>query len=373
MMTMDNIINWMGGWPKEGLVSSSVWEEKLASAADAFRENKALGSARALKERLARELLRKKIGARPSGIRLAAGADDALSRLAAASLSRGDVVITERLTSRSALQLFRKSGIRIVAAGGDEYGLDPDALRLAIRKYRPKLVYISPVCSDPTGRIWRKERREQAVKVCQDAGVCLVRDDRQEMLDYHDGERGVDPVQSGVLSIGQLPPGLVTGLRFGWAAGLPRDLDNWFPPLAGSGGKEDAELSPLVRQALLDLMEEQPLMHWIDMLRAQCRARMKRLSGLLKAVKSSCGLKWREPSGGMHLWLRLPEGLDAEALLRGAWLRGLIFQPGTGFYAAKPERNTLRLTFAFADERQLQAGVKRLSGAIGDFLGRYET
>lgn len=369
---MDSIINMMGGWPKEGLVSASDWEEKLASAADAFRKRKAFASAQALKERLARDFLRKKVGARASAIRLAAGADDALARLAATLLSKGDVVITERITSRSALQLFRKSGIRVEAAGGDEHGMDPDALRDAIRKFRPKLVYISPVCSDPTGRIWHKERREMAAKVCRDNGVCLVRDDRQEMLDYRGGLQNVDPVQAGVLSIGQLPPGLIAGLRIGWAAGLPGDLDQWLPAANKTGGKEDAGVSPLIRQALLDLMKEQPLTHGMDLLRAQARARMKRLSELLKTVQAACGLRWREPSGGIHLWLKLPDGLDAEALLRSAWMRGLIFQPGAGFYAAKPERNTLRLTFAFADERQLQAGVRRLSGAIGDFLGRYE-
>jgi len=369
---MDRVINWMGGWPKEGLVSASDWEEKWASAADAFRRGKSAGSARALKERLARELLGGKTGGRASRLRLAAGADDALALLAAAALSRGDVVITERLTSRSALQLFRKAGLRVEAAEGDEHGPDPDALRQAIRKFRPKLVYISPVCPDPTGRTWRKERKEMVIKVCREAGVCVVRDDRQEMLDYRGGPGSADPVQDGVLSVGQLPPGLIAGLRLGWAAGMPDDLKRWFPARGKGTENEEDGVPMLTRQALLDLMEETPLKPMVDLLREQTRSRMKRLAELLKTVRSACGLRWREPAGGIHMWLRLPEGLDAGALLRAAWLRGLIFQPGASFYAARPEENTLRLTFAFSDERELEAGVRRLAAAIGDFLGRHE-
>jgi len=369
---MDRVINWMGGWPNEGLVSASDWEEKLASAADASRRGKSVGSVRMLKERLARDLLRGKTGGQASRIRLTAGADEALALLAASSLSKGDVVITERLTSRSALQLFRKAGLRVEAAEGDENGPDPDALRQAIRKFRPKLVYISPVCSDPAGRTWRKERKELTVRVCREAGVCVVRDDRQEMLDFRGGPGSADPVQDGVLSVGQLPPGLIAGLRFGWAAGRPDDLKRWFPAAGHGAGMEGEGAQTLTRQALLDLMGETPLTPMVDLLRAQARSRMKRLTELLKTVRSACGLRWREPAGGIHLWLRLPEGLDAGALLRAAWLRGLIFQPGAAFYAARPENNTLRLTFAFSDERELEAGVRRLAAAIGDFLGRHE-
>ncbi len=371
---MDKIINWMGGWPKEGFVSASDWEEKLAGAADRYRLEGPMeaGSIEELKTMLARSLLKRKTGTRAARMRLMPGADAALSRLTETSLAKGDIVLTERIASRFALQLFHKAGIRVEAVDGDGEGMDPDSLRKAMRKFRPRLVYASPVCSDPQGVIWPRERREAVAQACREEGVCLVRDDRQEMLVYEDGKDSQDPAQAGVLSIGQLPPGLVAGLRFGWAAGYSKDLAKWFPAVSVAGGTTDEGVPPLTQRALLDLLKEQPLEPWMDMLRVQCRERMRRLTGLLKLKKSAWDLHWREPSGGVHLWLRLPDGLDAEALLRGAWIKGLMFQPGAAFYAARPERNTLRLTFAFADDRQLQAGAARLFDTIEDFLGRYE-
>jgi 2-aminoadipate transaminase len=73
----------------------------------------------------------------------------------------------------------------------------------------------------------------------------------------------------------------------------------------------------------------------------------------------------------LHLWVILPSGLEGESLLRGAWLKGLIFQPGAPFYVKEPLVNTLRVTFAFADERQMKQGLTRLEESIGEFTGRW--
>lgn len=377
---MNKIINWMGGWPKDGLVPASEWEERLAAAAERLRRESSFlsarpGSGERLKAELAQGLLRGKAKGQEERLRLGMGADAILTGLAERTLQPGNKVLTERLTSRSALQAFRKQGVRVEEVEGDGRGMDPDALREAIRLHRPMLVYVSPVCADPSGAIWPKDRLDAVVRVCQEAEVCLIRDDRQEMLIYEDleepGRLTLEPVPPGVVSIGQLPPGLVAGLRFGWAAGPPDQLDRWFP--SGSCGIEMADpgVTPLERAALTDLLQEHPLEPLIDMLRVQCRERMRRLTGLLKQ-RSGAELRWRDPGGGIHLWLTLPEGLDGEAMLRGAWLKGFMFQPGAPFFVSRPQRNTIRLTFAFADEKQMKTGVARLYETMEDFLGRYD-
>ncbi|WP_219640340.1 aminotransferase class I/II-fold pyridoxal phosphate-dependent enzyme [Cohnella sp. CFH 77786] len=376
---MNKIINWMGGWPKDGLVSAADWEERLAHAAERFRQQGISGSAGPeesddLKTVLARGLLRGKAEGRIGRLKLTPGADAALSLLAERSWRPGDVVLVERLTSRSALQTFRKAGLRVEAVQGDGAGVDPDALKKAISRHRPRVLYAAPACTDPEGAVWPEDLVRSVTAVCRETGVLMLRDDRHEMLAYHGdaGEAGIRlaSVPEGVLSIGQLPPGLVAELRFGWLAGEEETLKRWYP--AARGGEEvpaEPGVTPLERQALADLIRDQPLEPLVDMLRVQCGERMRRVTALLGQQRMR-GLGWRNPDGGIHLWLKLPEGLDGEALLRGAWIRGLMFQPGAPFYAAQPEGNTLRLTFAFSDERQLKTGVSRLLEAIGDFVGR---
>ena len=381
------MINWMGGWPREGLISSSEWEERLAAAAERFLIagtsdlSSRLPKQDQLQEIMAEGLLNGITRRFGGGLRLARGADAALGRLAQHSLSAGDVVLVESLTSRSALQVFRKAGARIEAVFGDRQGMDPDALKRAISRHKPRLVYAAPACSDPDGKAWSRQRTEEAVEMCRASHVLMLRDDRQEMLIYDDelygrlyvarsGDRQKSlQGEKGVLSIGQLPPGLVAGLRFGWVAGHADELEQWLPDSQAADTPTASELLPLECLALVDLLLEQPLADQIDMLRVRNRARMLRITELLGA-QSSSGLNWRPPDGGGHLWLTLPEGLDGEALLRAAWLRGLIFQPGAPFYATESQPHTLRLTFADSDERQLKLGTQRLFETIGDFMGR---
>lgn len=368
----------MGGWPKEGLISASDWDERLAKAAAKTAEAAATGGlanrleaqgALKLREQLAQGLLKGKTGGNGRLITVTPGADGALAWIAERTSKPGDVVLVERLTSRSALQTFRRAGLQPLAIAGDRSGMDPEALTTALYRYRPKLVYVGWTCTDPEGGSWSAERKQAVRCRCQEAGVLLVTDDRQEMLQYE----GEDPelqrrVDAGCLSIGQLPPGLISGLRIGWIAGnadpLRLDAVGDQPPV------KEPPVSEIEQQALSDLIEEQPLAPLIDMFKVQCSVRMKKITELL-ASKRLPDLSWVTPKGGMHLWVTLPAGLNGESLLKGAWLKGLIFQPGGPFYAKDPQLNTLRLTFAFADERQLRQGVLRLAESIEEFTGRW--
>jgi 2-aminoadipate transaminase len=374
---MNQIINWMGGWPKEGLVSSFDWEERLATAAELSRAQRAAGNAGedGLKEMLAQGILRDRTEGKESRLRLASGADAVLARMLTRSFSAEDAVLTERPTSRSALQAFRKAGVLVEMVEGDGRGMDPDALQVAIGRIRPRAVYVAPACSDPAGAGWTADREADVVSVCREAGVLLLRDDRQEMLLYDYLEENTQEsrtagIPEGVLSIGQLPPGLVAGLRLGWLTGAPEDIKKWYPVSPGEEPPAEPGLTPLERRALAGLLREQPLEPLIELLRAQCRERARLLIGQLQKRRME-GLRWTVPEGGVNLWMTLPEGLDGESLLRGAWIRGLMFQPGAPFYADNPERNTLRLTFAYADERQMRTGVARLFESMDDFLGRF--
>ncbi|MFB9278969.1 aminotransferase class I/II-fold pyridoxal phosphate-dependent enzyme [Cohnella cellulosilytica] len=376
---MSSIINWMGGWPKEGLVSASDWEDRVeAAAADLAAEEFGSGRREAggfreekLREQFAGSLLQGRVGGNGGRIRFTKGADGALSWMIGEALEPGDVVLTERLTSRTALQAFRKAGMRVEAVDGDRKGMDPEALTNALFRYRPKLVYVAPSCTEPEGTQWSGERMAAVRHRCREAGVLLVTDDRQEMLLYepspsHPAQQS--RMDSGVLSIGQLPPGLIAGARVGWIAGTA-DVFNR-PSLAGEENARKYALGPIEQRALSGLIAEQPLEPLLEMLRIQCRERKRRMTEQL-ARQDIENLGWTEPRGGLHLWLTLPPGLDGEALLRDAWLKGVIFQPGAPFFTKDPKPNTIRITHAFADDRQIRQGVARLAESIGEFTGRW--
>jgi 2-aminoadipate transaminase len=181
--------------------------------------------------------------------------------------------------------------------------------------------------------------------------------------DHHPHKR----LEPGTFSIGQLPPGLIAGLRIGWVAGA---ADLIYSKSKTSIFRKESTVSTSEHRALSQLIEEQPLEPLLDMLRNQCRNRMKRMTEQLEQ-KQLPDLNWVKPKGGLHLWVILPSGLEGESLLRGAWLKGLIFQPGAPFYVRDPRMNTLRITHAFADEHEIKLGVTRLVESIEEFTGRW--
>jgi DNA-binding transcriptional MocR family regulator len=70
------------------------------------------------------------------------------------------------------------------------------------------------------------------------------------------------------------------------------------------------------------------------------------------------------PRGGLHLWTRLPEGMDDVALAAAAATEGVIVFPGRPWYAAEPPAPHLRLTYAAAPPAQMDEAARRLANAF---------
>jgi 2-aminoadipate transaminase len=80
------------------------------------------------------------------------------------------------------------------------------------------------------------------------------------------------------------------------------------------------------------------------------------------------GSEWQEPKGGMFFWVRLPEGIDAMALLPKAVEAGIAFVPGAAFYAQSPDPRTLRLSFVTLSPEAIADGVAVLGRVIREQL-----
>ena len=67
------------------------------------------------------------------------------------------------------------------------------------------------------------------------------------------------------------------------------------------------------------------------------------------------------PSGGLHLWVRLPDGADDAVVAAEAGRAGAVVSPGRHWFPAEPTGPFLRLSFVGAGPQGLTRGVEILA------------
>jgi 2-aminoadipate transaminase len=77
------------------------------------------------------------------------------------------------------------------------------------------------------------------------------------------------------------------------------------------------------------------------------------------------GASVNRPEGGMFLWTRLGGDADTAEVLPRAVDAGVAYVPGWPFYAADPDRSTMRLSFVTNTPQVITEGLARLARAFG--------
>jgi 2-aminoadipate transaminase len=69
---------------------------------------------------------------------------------------------------------------------------------------------------------------------------------------------------------------------------------------------------------------------------------------------------YTNPSGGLFIWIEMPEGYNSRDVLTKALERNVAFIPGESFYPSESKKNTFRLNFSNVAEAMIDKGIKRL-------------
>ena len=73
---------------------------------------------------------------------------------------------------------------------------------------------------------------------------------------------------------------------------------------------------------------------------------------------------WSRPQGGLFIWVRLPEGVNATQLLEVAQAAGVTYLPGAHFSPEGRGANYLRLSFAYLSPENIREGIAVLARVI---------
>ena len=328
-----------------------------------------------MREKIVEVMAEEAIAAHADDIVVSCGSQQALDLVTRVFCDPGDVVLAEAPSYVGALGTFHAYQCEVVHVAMDEHGIDPDALVHAIVTLRAagkkvKFLYTIPNFQNPTGVTQTLERRQRLAELGRQHNLLIIEDNPYGLLTLKDEPlpaiRSMDA--DNVVYLGSFSKTFAPGFRVGWALAphavreklvLTQEAATLAPPV----------FSQYVISAYLDQFD------WrgqIEAYRAMYRERRDAMfAGLREHMPE--GTTWTHPEGGFFVWVTLPEGLDAQAMLPRAVSARVAYVPGTAFYADGLGSRNMRLSFCFPTPERILEGTRRLGEVIEGELDMIRT
>lgn len=309
---------------------------------------------------------------KPEGIRahvdditVTTGSQAALDIVTQILINPGDTIVAEAPSYVGALGVFRAYQANVVHVPMDADGLIPEALEETLTDLEAegkpvKFLYTVPNFHNPGGVSMSLERRPQVVEICKRHHVLILEDNPYGMLGFDD--QTMKPLQTynpeGVIYLGSFSKTFAPGYRVGWAL-APHAVTQRL-----TLANENAVLSP-TKVGQLSIAEYLRTYDWMGQIkeyRSMYRERRDAMNNALAQYLPQCS--WNVPDGGFYTWVKLPDGLDAKAMLPRATTNLVAYVSGTAFYADGQGRDHMRLSFCYPTPERIEEGVRRLSTVI---------
>ena len=289
------------------------------------------------------------------------GSTQAMDLLCKALIDPGDAILVEDPSFLGNLQCMKLYQAKLVPVESDEHGLMLDKLEEAMATQHPKMLYVIPTFQNPTGKTLAADRREPIARLAAKYGVVVAEDDPYRDLRYAgEGARSIKSFDKDgwVVFLGSFSKIISPGLRVGYMAGDSRILRKC------TMGKQSSDVHTAnLNQAIVDQFLRQNLLP--GHIAKICQSYKQQLDAMLEELASFPeGTRYTRPEGGLFVWVELPSGMDAKAMLEQAVQRHVAYVPGTHFFAYGGHENTFRLNFSNSTIAQIHEGMAILRDVI---------
>ncbi len=283
----------------------------------------------------------------------------------------GDVILATNPTFLGALQSFRSYRAEIAGIGHDDnadtlagaYISRIEELKRAGR--RIKLMYLIPDFQNPSGETLSLEARIKLTEIARKNNIMIIEDSPYRELRYEgkDIPTMYSIAPDCVIHLGSFSKIMAPGFRIGWIIADEKVLEKIseckqsidlcapvFDQYVAAGYIESGILDKNLKKAIALYKGQRDLM----------------LAMLEKEMPET--VTWTRPEGGLFLFLKLPENIDATALCGKALEKGVAYVAGSLFHPDGSGRNTIRLNYSFTTPEKIRKGISILAGLIRESI-----
>ena len=295
----------------------------------------------------------------PDQVLITTGSQQALDLIAKILIDPGSRVLVETPTYLGALQAFTPMEPQFASVASDADG--PDLNDLAAKAAGARFLYVLPNFQNPTGNSMTEARRADLSETAARIGLPIVEDNPYGDLwfDHPPPLPLTARNPDGCIYMGSFSKTLAPGLRLGFLV-APKPL---YPKLLQAKQAADLHTPGFNQRIAYEVLKDGFPDRHVPAIRARYKTQRDAMLAAL-AKEMPADVSWNRPAGGMFLWARLPEGMNAVDLLARAVEKNVAFVPGAAFYAEHADVRCLRLSFGTASAAQIDLGVKALAAAI---------
>ncbi|MCK0520413.1 PLP-dependent aminotransferase family protein [Williamsia sp. DF01-3] len=294
-----------------------------------------------------------------SEVIVTAGGQTALSVAVRALIRPGESVIVESPTYTGLIAIVRSHGAEVIPVPMDSEGIRTDLLADAIARTGSRLLVVQPAFANPSGVTLAGHRRRQIIELAEQHSLFVIEDDYARYLGI-DGDpppplTAQDP-NGHVVHIRSLTKPVGPGMRVAALCARGPALAR----LRAAKMLDDFYVAGPVQEAAVEFLNSPAWPRHNRQVRRALGERRDALLGSLGRLIPQIEVA-AVPRGGMHLWVRLPDGLDDRDVAAAAHAEGVMVGEGTPWFPAESDHSHLRLTFGETPVPVIGEAVSRLA------------
>jgi len=238
----------------------------------------------------------------------------------------------------------------------DGEGLKPDALEVACRSSRARVLYCMPRMQNPTSAVMSERRRRQIAAVAEKYRLTVVEDDTYGFLSPE--RTPLAPlIPHRTVFVTSLSKSLFPGLRLGCVVAPPAVLEK----IATAVWTTMLCTSPIGADLLSGWIEDGTAWRIADWKRHEGAARQTMVKRLL------AGERYQTHPMSHHLWLSLPPRWSSDGFVAQARTRGVILNASSEFAVGDHQPRAVRVCIGTPRTRAgLEQALTRVAECLVD-------
>lgn len=299
---------------------------------------------------------------------ITSGAQQAFDLMQRVLAARGETVAIEDPVYPGLRNAFLRGGARVLGAPMGDEGIDVASLERLLERDHPRLLVLTPNFQNPTGTTIPEDARKHILEIARRAGTILIENDLYGSLRYWGDEipsiKQMDDAGD-TIALGSFSKIAFPGLRVGWVIGPRRFIER----LTEAKEASDLHSDQLSQAVLLKFAQSGRLAAHREKMIAAGALRLRECLDCCARFLPG-GSVYTRPEGGMNVWVRLPEPLDAAELALRAARENVSYLPGKYFAVSKPHPHSLRLSFVGLAPHSIHYGMQILGTIFKSEMSR---